>query len=195
MNQIVVIDSNWKWSSEWITATIEREKERERVSYLRTMSAITITINNKIDQKTDTAAVADDSDLLPRTNDVNYNNGKVIGVANGQPNSSILTNSNEMAKKDNEKSNDTYKSQPTTIDGADGGGGAVVVAKNTTANGTTNDVTLSRTLTRNSCGSINGQNIAKSWYARCNRWRSQSCDRRKISTVRYSWNTINNRPA
>lgn len=42
--------------------------------------------------------------------------------------------------------------------------------------------------------SVNGVNINKSWYARCNRWRSQSCDRKhKNSTVRYSWNTINNR--
>lgn len=37
-------------------------------------------------------------------------------------------------------------------------------------------------------------NISKSWYARCNRWRSQSCDRRqKNSMMRYSWNTMNGR--
>lgn len=54
---------------------------------------------------------------------------------------------------------------------------------------------VSRTLTRNNCSNANGQSIAKSWYARCNRWRSQSCDRRKHTSTRYSWNMISNRPA
>lgn len=36
--------------------------------------------------------------------------------------------------------------------------------------------------------SASGANINKSWYARCNRWRSQSCDRKsRISSLRYSW--------
>lgn len=31
--------------------------------------------------------------------------------------------------------------------------------------------------------------LNKSWYARCSRWRSQSCDRKnKNSFLRYSWN-------
>lgn len=68
-------------------------------------------------------------------------------------------------------------------------------SKNGVAATTTTAAILSRTLTRSSCSNVNGQSIAKSWYARCNRWRSQSCDRRKHSAVRYSWNLIDNRPA
>lgn len=147
-------------------------------------TAVKITSKTDANQKTD-------SDLLPRTNDVNHNKDNVsvsasasVGAAaNGQKDSSVLINCNESTvqkdKTKNQKSNDKYKSQSTN-------------AKTTNGN---NDVTLMRTQARNSCNSINGHNIAKSWYARCNRWRSQSCDRRKTSIVRYSWNTINNRPA
>lgn len=36
--------------------------------------------------------------------------------------------------------------------------------------------------------SASGANINKSWYARCNRWRSQSCDRKsRNGSLRYSW--------
>lgn len=160
------------------------------------MSAITIT-TNKIGENQKTGTVAD-SDLLPQTNDVNYNNGKAIGNvdSNGQANSSILINNTGMAKKDNKKSNDKYKPKSQTVDGNNDGAG---IARNGIAVNdgvATSDVALSRTHTRNSCGSINGHSIAKSWYARCNRWRSQSCDRRKNSSIRYSWNNtiINNRP-
>lgn len=45
---------------------------------------------------------------------------------------------------------------------------------------------------QNSSG--NNQSTSKSWYSRCNRWRSLSSDRRKNSTLRYSWNTGNNNP-
>lgn len=162
------------------------------------MSAITITAN-QIDANQTTGTVAD-ADLLPRTNDVNYNNGKAIGKvdSDGQANSSILINSTGMAKKDNEKSHDKHKPKSSTgASSSDSGDG---IARNGIAVNdgvATNDAALSRTLTRNSCGSINGHNIAKSWYARCNRWRSQSCDRRKSSSIRYSWNNtiVNNRPA
>lgn len=106
-----------------------------------------------------------DADLLQRTND---DKQKVSGAHNGN----VL--SNEIANKRNEKSTDQTKSQPTDAN---------------------NDVTLTRTLARNSYGTINAQNIAKSWYARCHRWRSQSCDRRKNASIRYSWNANNNRPA
>lgn len=144
------------------------------------MSTITI-ITNKIDANQVNAMTAD-ADLLPRTNDVNYGNGKVNTMTNGQKESTVLINGNEIAKTGHEKSNDKSNSQSTDT-------------KNQTITNGNSDAMLSRTQTRNSCGSINGQNIAKSWYARCNRWRSQSCDRRKCSTVRYSWNnTINNRP-
>lgn len=70
-----------------------------------------------------------------------------------------------------------------------------MIATNSTTTATAPTASLSRTLTRNSCNSVNGQSIAKSWYARCSRWRSQSCDRRKHSAIRYSWNNmIDHRP-
>lgn len=51
---------------------------------------------------------------------------------------------------------------------------------------------LMRTEARSSCSLANGKDITRSWYARCNRWRSLSCERRKNKSNRYSWNTIGN---
>lgn len=55
-----------------------------------------------------------------------------------------------------------------------------------------NQIDLLRTETRNSCGIANGKDIARSWYARCSRWRSLSCERRKNRSLRYSWNMVAN---
>lgn len=60
---------------------------------------------------------------------------------------------------------------------------------------TTTDVAadlLRTTETRSSYSMANGKDIARSWYARCNRWRSLSCERRKNRSMRYSWNMVGN---
>lgn len=121
-----------------------------------------------------------DTDLLPQSNDVDYNK-KVNATNNDHKDSFVVINSNKTTKntkKSHEKLNSTHQPQ---------------LAGRKNANVT--DANLMRTLTRNNCSTVIAQNISKSWYARCNRWRSQSCDRRKSSSVRYSWNIVSNRPA
>lgn len=51
---------------------------------------------------------------------------------------------------------------------------------------------LTRSSFMRSSSGNNNQSTSKSWYARCNRWRSLSSDRRKNPTLRYSWDTGHN---
>lgn len=143
------------------------------------MSNVSIVMIKTVESQT--ADMKIDTVSIPRTNDVNYNNQKVSATNNDQHVTAVVINSNSNAKN---KQNDITKNacQPT------------IVSVNNRHVTTTNEITtLTRTITRNSCANINGHNIARSWYARCNRWRSQSCDRRKNTTIRYSWNTNTNR--
>lgn len=122
--------------------------------------------------------IAADADLL--STDSNYSNEVTSTATNNVRINQKLDNSHLM----NDKCQDQHKMKSSftanTID-----------AKKPLQS--SNQLPLTRTIVaRNSCGSVNGQNIARSWYARCNRWRSQSCDRRKNTSVRYSWNTNNN---
>lgn len=138
------------------------------------------TNENDANQKTDNSVT--NTNLFGRSNNNINNNQQNSAMNNVQDDPSNLIINSENTKIDSNKpTNEKYKTHLTD-------------AK--MSNVSNNETSLSRTITRNSCASINAQNIAKSWYARCNRWRSQSCDRRKCSTiVRYSWNTVNNRPA
>lgn len=138
------------------------------------------TNENDANQKTDNSIT--NTNLFGQSNNNINNNHQNSAMNNVQDDPSNLIINSENTKIDSNKpTNEKYKTNLTD-------------AK--MSNVSNNETSLSRTITRNSCASINAQNIAKSWYARCNRWRSQSCDRRKCSTiVRYSWNTVNNRPA
>lgn len=145
------------------------------------MSIVSITTNNIVVKQT--ADMNTDTELISRTNDqVNYNNRKVSATKSDQINTSVVINSSNVNKNTQHACKSNQKCQPPNRS----------VTKTTTT--TNNEMDLTRTSTRNSCTSVYGQNIAKSWYARCNRWRSRSCDRRKTTTIRYSWNTNANRP-
>lgn len=153
------------------------------------MSIVSITTNNIVVKQT--ADMNTDTDLISRTNDqVNYNNRKVSATKNDQNNTSIVITASNVHKNTKHECKSKQKYQPPLVDVKNRS-----VKTTTTTTATNNEVALTRTITRNSCTSVNGQNIAKSWYARCNRWRSQSCDRRKTTTIRYSWNINANRPA
>lgn len=153
----------------------ESKKRNKNSQIMSNVSIITnkVVVNQTADMNTDT-------DSMRRTNDVNYNNRKVSATHNDQNDTTVVINNSANARNKHDKPKNTC--QPPLVD---------VKNRNVTTN---NEVALTRTITRNSCTSINGHNIAKSWYARCNRWRSQSCDRRKATTIRYSWNTNANRP-
>lgn len=128
-----------------------------------------------------TGDMAIDADLLSKTNDTNYAS-KVTSTANNKFVLSMQNHQSHDNCKPIDKCRDQHKSSF----------GAAATVDATSQSQCNNQSALSRTVVRNSCGSVNGQIIGKSWYARCNRWRSQSCDRRKNSSVRYSWSIQNN---
>lgn len=171
-----------------------------------------------------TAITATESNLLPQTNDINCNNNPKVSatssdqidnvktkccVTNGTANSNsdsgnAIGSTNDKNNRTALKNSTNQMRQPPSV--GDINNPSVNETLTTTATTTTTTATpsngataaaaaLSRTLTRNSCSNMNGQSVAKSWYARCNRWRSQSCERRKHTASRYSWNMIGNRPA
>lgn len=162
------------------------------------------------------SAATTETNLLPQTNGINCNNNQKVSATNSDQINSVETNfvingTNTTSNSDsgkssngitNDKNNQTALKnstnrmrQPPLVDDINNPNRIETILTTSINGGVTAAATLSRTLTRNSCSNMNGQSIAKSWYARCNRWRSQSCDRRKHTATRYSWNMVNHRPA
>lgn len=155
---------------------------------------------------------AAETNLLLQTNDINCNNNNqkvsatnsdqinndktklVINVStSNSDNESANGGTNDKNSQPPKKNSTNRICQPPLVDDINNPNATEIITI-TSSNGIAAAATLSRTLTRNSCSNMNGQSVAKSWYARCNRWRSQSCDRRKNTAIRYSWNMIGNRP-
>lgn len=155
---------------------------------------------------------ATESHSLLQTNDINCNNNPKVSATNSDEIENVKTkfvtsnsdsgNANGSTNDKNNRTalkNSTNQMRQSSLVGDINNPSVSKTITTTTAtssNGLAAPATaLPRPLTRNNCSNMNGQSIAKSWYARCNRWRSQSCERRKQPTTRYSWNMIGNRPA
>lgn len=158
-----------------------------------------------------TTITTTESTLLPQTNDINCNNNPKVSATNSEQIDNVKTtlvingttgtsdsgNANDKNNRTALKNSTNQMRQPPLV--GDINNPSVTEPTTTTTATPSNGVTataaaLSRTLTRNNCSNMNGQSVAKSWYARCNRWRSQSCERRKQTATRNSWNMIGNRP-
>lgn len=133
------------------------------------MSSIDIP-SNRMDRSLETDVIAANSDAQQSTE--NIETLKKIPTKNSSQSSS--EHQQEIAETGNDKCLDSFKTSSVS-----------------TKNKTSLPQTRSSFM-RSSSG--NNQSTSKSWYARCNRWRSLSSDRRKNPTLRYSWNTGNNNP-
>lgn len=117
--------------------------------------------------------IINSTEAITATADISNNANDIINTVNTVNSSSIASDSNQKGH-DHEKS----KCTPSSTNGCA-----------TDSDNCLNGVVMSSKANDKTTNCNKTATVNKSWYARCSRWRSQSCDRKNKNVfLRYSWN-------